>query len=113
MCGGSGINEHDISLISVASHAEQTQSHERDDSLLLAHPSVPATEEGGMLDSAEMESGGGVGGCGQSGSDEGDKYLYLRRGFTSEIFKIEIQNIPKYIGYTVRIKNGFTWIREH
>ena len=59
-------------------------------------PLPTGSEEGG----AWGESGGGEGvegGCG-----DGDRYLYLQRGFTSEIFKIEIQNIPKYIGYTVR-----------
>lgn len=66
---------------------------------------------GGVMESLGVS--GGV--AGQGGRDredlreveglsgEDDKYLYLQRGFTSEIFKIEIQNIPKYIGYTVRI----------
>ncbi|CAI8035424.1 tRNA (uracil-5-)-methyltransferase homolog A [Geodia barretti] len=46
---------------------------------------------------SEVGEGGGDGGEGVSGEE--DKYQYLQRGFTSEIFKIEIQNIPKYIGY--------------
>ena len=36
-------------------------------------------------------------------SDE--RYSYIRRGFTSEIFKVEIRNLPKYMGYTVSCKN--------
>lgn len=43
----------------------------------------------------------GEGGTGGGGGD--DKYLYMQRGFTSEIFKIEIRNIPKYISYSVRV----------
>lgn len=30
-----------------------------------------------------------------------ERYRYIKRGFTSEIYKIEIRNIPKYMGYTV------------
>ena len=50
----------------------------------------------------EREGEESEGGRGEGVSGEGEKYPYLQRGFTSEIFKIEIQNIPKYIGYTVR-----------
>lgn len=39
----------------------------------------------------------------RTGDGGDDKYLYMQRGFTSEIFKIEIRNIPKYISYSVRI----------
>lgn len=52
-------------------------------------------------DGGELGEGRGVCEDGVSG-DDGDKYLYVQRGFTSELFKIEIQNIPKYIGYNVR-----------
>ena len=61
-----------------------------------------ATEESGgevLGEEESMEGGSCEVGEGQS---ESDKFLYMQRGFTSEIFKIEIQNIPKYIGYTVR-----------
>lgn len=30
-----------------------------------------------------------------------ERYRYIKRGFTSEIYKIEIRNLPKYMGYTV------------
>ena len=69
--------------------------------------------------SEQQDAPGGSGVLGESGDEAGkgevernvnegpsgdimDKYLYAQRGFTSEIFKIEIQNIPKYIGYNVR-----------
>lgn len=61
--------------------------------------------EVGVGEGVESEGGGGGDG-GEDVSGEGDKYQYLQRGFTSEIFKIEIQNIPKYIGYGVRIINS-------
>ena len=55
--------------------------------------------EGGVSGEGVQREGGG---SGEGVSGEGGKYQYLQRGFTSEIFKIEIENIPKYIGYTVR-----------
>ena len=58
--------------------------------------------QGGIEGDASEPEGGRSQSGGQSQSDVDDKYQYLQRGFTSEIFKIEIQNIPKYIGYTVR-----------
>jgi tRNA (uracil-5-)-methyltransferase len=53
----------------------------------------------GPGEGVRSEVGEGEGDSGEGVSGEGDKYQYLQRGFTSEIFKIEIQNIPKYIGY--------------
>ena len=33
-----------------------------------------------------------------------DAYFYTKRGeFTSEIFKVEVKNLPKHIGYNVRL----------
>ena len=58
-------------------------------------------EEVGPGEGVRSEVGEGEGDSGEGVSGEGDKYQYLQRGFTSEIFKIEIQNIPKYIGYGV------------
>ena len=31
----------------------------------------------------------------------GDEYIYLQRGFTSEIFKISVHNLPPYARFTV------------
>ena len=59
-------------------------------------PVVEVGEREGGKSEGQGDSGEGVSG------EEGEKYPYLQRGFTSEIFKIEIQNIPKYIGYSVR-----------
>ena len=39
---------------------------------------------------------------GKSGDSTDDRYSYMQRGFTSEIFKIEINNIPQHVGYQVR-----------
>ena len=39
---------------------------------------------------------------GKSGDSTDERYSYMQRGFTSEIFKIEINNIPQYVGYQVR-----------
>ena len=58
-------------------------------------------EEVGQGEGVRSEVGEGEGDGGEGVSGEEDKYQYLQRGFTSEIFKIEIQNIPKYIGYGV------------
>ena len=39
--------------------------------------------------------------------DKNDPYAYLNRDeFSSENFKIEIQNLPKYFGVGVRAKSG-------
>ena len=66
-----------------------------------------SVQEGGVAEGSRevLGEGGGEEGVAcevREGQSESDKFLYLQRGFTSEIFKIEIQNIPKYIGYTVR-----------
>ena len=39
--------------------------------------------------------------CAADALSSDERYSYIRRGFTSEIFKIEIRNLPKYMGYTV------------
>ena len=36
-------------------------------------------------------------------SDE--RYAYLQKGFTTEIYKIEINNIPPFVGYQVNTLN--------
>lgn len=61
--------------------------------------SIPGQDSEGSAEPPRDQSGEGI-------SDGGDdKYLYMQRGFTSEIFKIEIRNIPKYISYSVRVYN--------
>ncbi len=36
--------------------------------------------------------------------DAGDeRYAYIQRGFTSEIYKIELMNLPPFLGYKVRV----------
>jgi len=30
-----------------------------------------------------------------------ERYAYLRKGFTTEVYKIEINNLPNFIGYQV------------
>ena len=32
-----------------------------------------------------------------------DRYAYFQRGFTSEIYKIEIHNLPEFVGFRVSV----------
>lgn len=59
-------------------------------------PGQDMTKEGSAEPPRDLKGQGGIDGGGD------DKYLYMQRGFTSEIFKIEIRNIPKYFSYSVR-----------
>lgn len=31
-----------------------------------------------------------------------ERYSYIQKGFTTEVYKIEINNLPQYVGYKVR-----------
>ena len=53
-------------------------------------------------DSQEDSEAEGVCTSGLEHDGKFHKYAYVEQGFTSEIFKIEIENFPKYTGYKVR-----------
>ena len=38
-----------------------------------------------------------------AGQSDG-RYAYVDRGFTSELYKLEVCNLPKHIGYQVRLR---------
>ena len=44
---------------------------------------------------------------GKSGDSVEERYSYMQRGFTSEIFKIEINNIPPHVGYQVCTETNY------
>lgn len=63
------------------------------------HIAAPVPEaEGGA--GVERKADGGGGGPGESPAACPDVYRYIKGDlFTSEIYKVEIQNLPKYIGF--------------
>ncbi|XP_065707416.1 tRNA (uracil-5-)-methyltransferase homolog A isoform X1 [Patagioenas fasciata] len=67
----------------------------------MAEPSGPGEPEPGAP--AVPEAGDGAGAEGKAGGDpaeDPDVYRYIKGDlFTSEIYKVEIQNLPKYIGF--------------
>lgn len=63
----------------------------------LPDASLPGQDMGSAEPPRDLTGQGEI----DSGGD--NKYLYMQRGFTSEIFKIEIRNIPKYFSYSVRV----------
>ena len=81
-------------------------SHERPSDM--SHDStaeLPPADRSGIPDSNEEDSPGSSPphsspqGDGDGGGGMGD--VYTRRGYTSEIFKIELNNLPKKLSFTV------------
>ena len=62
--------------------------------------------QGESRDSAEADPGQQTeSACDLDAGDE--RYLYMQRGFTTEIYKIEISNMPRHVGYKVVCSNTF------
>ena len=36
-----------------------------------------------------------------------DRYAYFQRGFTSEIYKLEIHNLPEFVGFRVSVCRSY------
>ena len=49
----------------------------------------------------ESRDAGGSSEQNEGGSASADPFSYFQRGFTSEVFKIEVGNIPQHVGYQV------------
>ncbi len=63
----------------------------------------PCDSDEGSHDKVE-KSACDVGGKEDTGDETGDeRYAYVQRGFTTEIYKIEVTNLPDYVGYKVQI----------
>lgn len=102
--GGATIQEEDANIGDKSSEEETLATDKKLMNVNAAVRNDPSftdqdlkKEEGLAEPPRDLAGGGGTG----DGGD--DKYLYMQRGFTSEIFKIEIRNIPKYISYSVRV----------
>ncbi|XP_055691986.1 tRNA (uracil-5-)-methyltransferase homolog A [Lutzomyia longipalpis] len=51
-----------------------------------------------IMDGEEVEEKEEVGGEGGPEEEQKDEFAYINQGFTSEIFKIEVRNLPKHYG---------------
>jgi hypothetical protein len=83
-----------------ASHECPSMSYDSD----VATATLPPADHSGMPDSNEADSPGSSpphlspqGGDGGGGMGD----VYTKRGYTSEIFKIELSNLPKKLSFTV------------
>ena len=60
------------------------------------------TEVKNVENDAKCEKEEFIQNVGQNLQDEGDPYHYTKRGeFTSELYKICVENLPHYVGYQV------------
>lgn len=90
----------------IALQADNCGSHIKNESKVVSPPDpgeLRGDSDGGHIqegcDEEKMQCSMGENTAKPSKPEE--KFCYTRRGFTSEVFKIEIQNIPKYMGYVV------------